>query len=70
MLLGRADFFPCSWLCLHTYAAQSMTRAERSLARARQTELTCSLLERAKKLMQAVEQEVSVWRGEDGAVEG
>lgn len=48
VLLRRADFFPSSLLCLHTRAAQNVTRAEGGLARARQTELTCSLLERAK----------------------
>jgi len=49
VLLWRADFFfPGGLLCLHTRAAQSMARAEGGLARARQTELTCSLLERAK----------------------
>ena len=48
VLLGQADFLPSGQLCLHAHAAQSVTRAEGGLARARQTELTCSLLERAK----------------------
>lgn len=70
VLLGRANFFPSGRLCLHTRDAQSVTRTEGGLARAKQTELTCSLLERAKKIMQAVEQQVSVWRGKGRVVEG
>lgn len=48
VLLGPDSFCPSGQLCLSTRAAQSMTRAEGGLARARQTELTHSLLERAK----------------------
>lgn len=45
---GQTVFSPSGQLCLSTRAAQSVTRAEGGLARARQTELTHSLLERAK----------------------
>lgn len=45
---GARQFLPQWPACPSTRAAQSVTRAEGGLARARQTELTHSLLERAK----------------------
>lgn len=66
MLLGRADFFSGGLLRLHARAAQSVTRAEGGLARARQIELTRSFLERAKNSCRQWRKRSVCGRGEQG----